>query len=231
DFDLVVIARGGGSDTDFKPFDDFEVAKTIALFPIPVFTGIGHDRNNSIADMMARRFKTPTKVASAIIDHNFRFENAVLQLQQRLEEAIDTRITGKKQILAQFSDRLQWKVPQILKQRQQNLSFYGQRLQQQSKHSVSNWRLRLEGMQVQLQQSVPRFIKQKQDDLQLHQRLVHQLSPDTTLQRGFAMLQQEDIIITSVKKINPALPLKALMADGSVDSTIINTDIYEPPQL
>ncbi|HUM46515.1 MAG TPA: exodeoxyribonuclease VII large subunit [Chitinophagales bacterium] len=82
-FDAVVIVRGGGSQTDFKPFDDYELSKYVASFPVPVLTGIGHDRNTSIVDMMARAYKTPTKVAGYIIDHNFSFEQEVIELQER----------------------------------------------------------------------------------------------------------------------------------------------------
>ena len=82
-FDVVAIVRGGGSQTDFKPFDDYEVCRQIAGFSIPVITGIGHDRNTSIADLMARQQKTPTKVASLIVDHNLEFENRLLELKER----------------------------------------------------------------------------------------------------------------------------------------------------
>lgn len=83
-FDIVVIVRGGGSDTDFKSFNDFELAKAVALFPVPILTGIGHDRNTSITDLMARQHKTPTEVATFVIDHNGDFENAVMQLRDRI---------------------------------------------------------------------------------------------------------------------------------------------------
>ncbi|NTW31242.1 MAG: exodeoxyribonuclease VII large subunit [Bacteroidetes bacterium] len=99
-FDLVVIVRGGGSQTDFKPFDDYELSKYVASFPLPVFTGIGHDRNTSIVDLMARHYKTPTKVATKIIDHNFNFENEILLLKERLFD-----IT--KDILKSAKDNLQ----------------------------------------------------------------------------------------------------------------------------
>lgn len=77
-FDVVAIVRGGGSQTDFKPFEDYELSKCVANFPVPVFTGIGHDRNQSIVDLMAREMKTPTKVASFFVEHNFEFENMLI---------------------------------------------------------------------------------------------------------------------------------------------------------
>lgn len=87
-FDVVCIVRGGGSQTDFRPFDQYELARTVAEFPIPVFTGIGHDRNTSITDLMARQEKTPTKVAAAIVDRNASFEQRMEELQNRFDRAM-----------------------------------------------------------------------------------------------------------------------------------------------
>ena len=86
-FDVVVIVRGGGSDIDFKSFNDYELAKAVALFPTPILTGIGHDRNTSITDLMARQHKTPTEVATFIIDNNCGFEDEVKRLQERVLSA------------------------------------------------------------------------------------------------------------------------------------------------
>ena len=91
-FDVVAIVRGGGSQTDFKPFDTYDLALQVATFPIPVFTGIGHDRNTSITDLMARQEKTPTKVAARIVDINLDFENSLLNLKDRLFDRVDRRL-------------------------------------------------------------------------------------------------------------------------------------------
>ncbi len=98
-FDMVAIVRGGGSQLDFKPFEDYELAKTVATFPIPIYTGIGHDRNTSIVDMMAREHKTPTKVAANIIEHNFEFENSIIELKERLTQQIANLIDNAKENL------------------------------------------------------------------------------------------------------------------------------------
>lgn len=98
-YDAVVIVRGGGSDTDFKAFNTFELADCIASFPIPVLTGIGHDRNTSIADLMARQHKTPTEVAGFIIDKSMSFEQDVMQLGERI-------FSGVKNLLDNADSRL-----------------------------------------------------------------------------------------------------------------------------
>ncbi len=95
-FDAVVIIRGGGSQIDFKPFDDYDLAKYVAAFPIPILTGIGHDRNTSIVDLMARQHKTPTKVATLIIDYNMSFESEIEDLKERFFQGVEELIKTDK---------------------------------------------------------------------------------------------------------------------------------------
>lgn len=84
-FDVLVMVRGGGSGLDLGPFDTFEPGLQIAGFPIPAITGIGHERNISVCDLMSHtKVKTPTKAASFIIEHNAAFEEAVLGLGEHI---------------------------------------------------------------------------------------------------------------------------------------------------
>lgn len=99
-FDVVVIVRGGGSDTDFKSFNSFELSNYVADFQIPVLTGIGHDRNTSIVDLMARQHKTPTEVATFIIDNNMSFEQDILQLKERFFSGIQNLVVMAQNKLA-----------------------------------------------------------------------------------------------------------------------------------
>jgi exodeoxyribonuclease VII large subunit len=101
-FDAVAIVRGGGSQIDFRPFDDYELARCIAAFPIPVLTGIGHDRNISIVDLMARHYKTPTKVGTFIIEHNMNFESAVEELKERFFLRVEKLLENAKNKLQEI---------------------------------------------------------------------------------------------------------------------------------
>jgi exodeoxyribonuclease VII large subunit len=101
-YDIVVIARGGGSQSDLQPFDDYELSKYVAAFPLPVFTGIGHDRNTSIVDLMARQHKTPTKVATSIVDHNFNFESDIIDFKERFFDAAESMIEDAEESILQF---------------------------------------------------------------------------------------------------------------------------------
>ena len=101
-YDVVAIVRGGGSQLDLKAFDNYDLAQMVASFPIPILTGIGHDRNTSIVDLMARQEKTPTKVANVIIQRNFQFEQNVLLLKERMVYTVDTLFTNAKNNLKEI---------------------------------------------------------------------------------------------------------------------------------
>lgn len=101
-YDVVAIVRGGGSQLDLKAFDNYDLAQMVASFPIPILTGIGHDRNTSIVDLMARQEKTPTKVANVIIQRNFQFEQIILLLKERMAYKVDVLFTNAKSNLKEI---------------------------------------------------------------------------------------------------------------------------------
>lgn len=84
-YDAVVITRGGGAQTDFLMFDSYSIGRAVARFPIPIITGIGHQKNETIADLMAHtQTKTPTKAAEFIIAHNRAYEESIMSLQRKI---------------------------------------------------------------------------------------------------------------------------------------------------
>jgi exodeoxyribonuclease VII large subunit len=113
-FDVIAIVRGGGSQTDFKPFDDYELSKHVANAAVPIFTGIGHDRNQSIVDLMAREQKTPTKVASLFVEHNFEFENRLIELKTRFSGLLAEQIQNAKKELVNAKRIVKLSSPQAI---------------------------------------------------------------------------------------------------------------------
>jgi exodeoxyribonuclease VII large subunit len=113
-YDAVAIVRGGGSQLDLAPFDHYNLAVAVAKFPIPIFTGIGHDSNTSIVDLMARQLKTPTKVAANFIDNNFYFENEIMQFQEKILQAAKQKITNAQYQLMHFKQTLKAYHPQTI---------------------------------------------------------------------------------------------------------------------
>ena len=86
-FDLVVIIRGGGSQSDLSWFDSYNIAYHVTQFPLPVITGIGHDKDMSVTDMVANRsLKTPTAVADFLIDCIAEAENHIIEMSSEIRD-------------------------------------------------------------------------------------------------------------------------------------------------
>ena len=106
-FDAVVIIRGGGSTVDLHCFDSYALAKEIALSPVPVLTGIGHERDETVADRVAHmRLITPTAVAEFLISKARLFEDGIDDLRQRLVLRTNTLIAAEKHLLENISSNL-----------------------------------------------------------------------------------------------------------------------------
>ncbi len=104
EFDVVVICRGGGSDIDFHVFNDFNLANYACSFPVPILTGIGHDRNTSIIDLVTTQLMNPAQVGAFIIERNMRVHANVQELDRRLERAVDGCLSDARDYLEQLKD-------------------------------------------------------------------------------------------------------------------------------
>lgn len=139
-FDVVIIIRGGGATSDLSGFDTLALAENVAQFPLPIITGIGHDRDESILDMVANQHvKTPTAAAALLIDHLKRVADRIADarqriptlalhiindsrhrielLQNRLPVAIERRLTTQKHRLENIAIQLQGYDPALLLRR------------------------------------------------------------------------------------------------------------------
>jgi exodeoxyribonuclease VII large subunit len=106
-FDIVVIIRGGGSQSDLSWFDNYEIAYFITQFPLPVVTGIGHDRDESVTDLVAfKSLKTPTAVANFIVDCTMETEKLLSELSFRIIDTFHLIIEKNRNMVDSFRLRL-----------------------------------------------------------------------------------------------------------------------------
>lgn len=106
-YDAIVLIRGGGSQVDFGPFDTYELAQKIAFCKVPVITGIGHERNVSLVDMMAGyHLKTPTKTASFIVEQNRMWEENMLRLGASIAQACQKRLDFFNKVISKQASTL-----------------------------------------------------------------------------------------------------------------------------
>lgn len=242
-FDAVVIVRGGGAQTDLLIFDQYEVARAVAGLRIPVFTGIGHLRNETITDLMAHTAaKTPTECAETIIAHNRHFEEQLLSLQQRIILRAQQRLRTAERIQGQLDQRLAASVHDRLDEERKANDLIMHRLF----HAVStriaahrgalnlaaaNLSLtpeRLGRRQDALRQQIRDLNRQVRLTLDQQQReithltaLIRLSSPAEALKRGFAILRKDGRILTDASSLNPGDEINITLKDTELTTRII----------
>jgi exodeoxyribonuclease VII large subunit len=166
EFDLVVIIRGGGAALDLSCFDSYELAAAVAAFPLPVITGIGHEKDDTILDMVAHtRLKTPTAVAEFLISGLRAFEDRLLEIYQRLEAKTRGYLWNEQQRLERVSSRFIYSAKNFVSASRNRLDLLYERLYRSSGHFLEAHSLRL-------------------DKLEQALRL---LSPENVLKRGYSI--------------------------------------------
>jgi len=107
DFDCVVIIRGGGAVADLSGFDTLALAENVANFPLPVITGIGHERDESILDMVSHtRVKTPTAAAAFLVSHLKEVYDLLVTAQQVIVSTVRSRMDVEKMRLTRLTAHL-----------------------------------------------------------------------------------------------------------------------------
>jgi exodeoxyribonuclease VII large subunit len=129
-FDAVVIIRGGGSVSDLACFDDYELALHVAQFPLPVFAGIGHDKDESIVDLVAyRSLKTPTAVADFLIECMAEQEAQLHEWEQALKNIVQQKIQSAKNYLTMMAGRQKMAVKMCFQRAHNYLELTAQTIQ------------------------------------------------------------------------------------------------------
>ncbi len=138
-YDAVVIIRGGGSVIELSCFDDYNLAINIAQFPLPVLTGIGHDHDFHIADMVAHTYlKTPTAVADFLIDLYLEQSAVVESLFARAQAALSRKIAEQQTALLRLTDRLKNSTIRLIAERRNALQMLELRINAASPQQILN---------------------------------------------------------------------------------------------
>jgi exodeoxyribonuclease VII large subunit len=129
EFDLVVIIRGGGAQSDLDCFNNYDLVYHITQFPLPVISGIGHERDETITDIVAHTsVKTPTAVAEFLINAVLEFDNLLESFSEQLAELAGTIITQEKDKLFQLSQNTVFLVHENLNEESNRLTTSNKRL-------------------------------------------------------------------------------------------------------
>ena len=199
-FDCVVIIRGGGATADLSGFDTLALAENVANFPIPISTGIGHERDESILDMVSHtRVKTPTAAAAFLIDHLKEVLEVLIDAQERITRYAQQKLSTLDAQLSVVAEAIP-RLFSVVKTRQD---------------------ARLDNMQEKMIMLIERRLETEQHRIQLVSEKVKSLDPTLLLRRGYSITLRNGKVVKDVSVLNTGDELETRLAHGSVRSKVL----------
>ncbi len=205
-YDCTVIIRGGGSKLDLASFDNYNIGYKIATSSIPVLTGIGHDIDNTVADIVSySSLKTPTAVAAFIVDRNAQFESEISQVGLWITQLAKQNVEYHKLQLEQI-----WQLIQL-----------------KPKETLRNNLLKVEQLNSLLNQAAKYSLKELNESVLHMEQLVRLADPKSILKRGYVMIKKEGNVATSSKDLKVGEEIVLEYHDGKAAAKITKLNKYK----
>lgn len=225
-WDVVVIIRGGGATSDLSGFDTYDLAASCAQFPLPIITGIGHERDDTVIDLVVHtRVKTPTAAAEFLVNHSRQTAEQLENYAYYIRQEVPARLSREKERL----ERCITRIPARVQMRLQREDFRRERL---AKRMEMAWQSRLAREQYRLELSSrlsvalqARLLKEKHR-LDLLEKSVEAASPDLLLKRGYSITLKDGKAVTDASLLKPGDRVVTRVAKGQFSSEVQGTDMH-----
>lgn len=219
--DCVVIIRGGGATSDLSGFDTLALAENVAQFPIPVITGIGHERDESILDMISHtRVKTPTAAAALLIDHLKR----VWDYLQEAQGVLETNARQRMDLEQMRLQRAAQKIPplfSLFKERQERrIDSMMRDMIAAAQRSISDDMHKLETLESVIKPMLELRVTGEMHRLQMLGQRVSSLDPDLLLKRGYSITLHEGKIVRDASQLKHGDKIETRVEKGTIHSIV-----------
>lgn len=224
-FDAVAIIRGGGATSELNCFDSYLLATNCAQFPLPIISGIGHERDVTVLDMVAHtRAKTPTAVAEFFIGHLYKSFAGLIELEKRLVTESKEYLQHEKFELTVLSKEVYYHSTGFMREQ---LSVIGQtvfRLKHFANRLIQLLQQEEKQFNARLWQAVKQRMQNEAQTLLMNEQYIRMISPENTLKRGYTLTMKEGKIVTSAAKVQPEDVIETLFWDGKIKSQVKKTE-------
>lgn len=215
-WDGVVIIRGGGATSDLQAFEDYDLAASVAQFPLPIAIGIGHERDVTLLDWVANtRLKTPTAVAEWLVGKGEAVLGALIAAGNRIVQMATERITGDKEQLAQAEALLPVAARGRVERSRAAMTRALASLYGLSSSKIEPARARMDMAAHNLAVAAANQMRRQEERVASAEKLLEVLSPAATLSRGYSITRIDGHAVTSVNDVTPGALLEITLADGS----------------
>ncbi|MDR3137996.1 MAG: exodeoxyribonuclease VII large subunit [Tannerellaceae bacterium] len=220
-FDTVVILRGGGATSELSCFDSYPLASHCARFPLPIVTGIGHERDDTVLDLIAHtRMKTPTAVAEFLIRHMDVAAQEIAGFRDFIHQTTANYLTEHKNSLLLIGNRLPSLVIGRIESNRNLLQVMRGRLPAITSSVFSTHTALMATLRSRLDNGLSTFFSEQNNLLKLSEQFIRMASPDYILRKGYTLTLKEGKIIKRATELRTNDNLTTRFADGEVHSVI-----------
>lgn len=199
EFDCVVIIRGGGATSDLSGFDSLPLAENVAQFPLPVITGIGHERDNCVLDFISHsRVKTPTAAADMLIENLNSTLDIITTAQERISRTVQNALQKEQLRIQSLAERIP-ALFSIICTKEVN---------------------KLDNLHTRITNAISKSLEQNKHNIQLYEEKLRSLDPKLLLQRGYSMTFANGKLLVSASQIAEGDIIETHLKDGRLISTV-----------
>ena len=243
EFDAVAILRGGGSKSDLSCFDNYELAFNAAQFPLPIITGIGHERDDSVLDLVANtRLKTPTALAAFIIDRAAEFEQyldekctaaftaaadivdsniqRIDSCRQRAVLAVRAAVGQSEQRLSNIGIVANNAVRRYFDLRAAQIASYEQKIKLLPQIRIATGESNIAHLEQRLKASLNGYLESRQRQLERFELVSRQADPQNVLKRGYSIVRSKGKAVTSPTQVKAGDNLSIQTAGGEISGVV-----------
>jgi exodeoxyribonuclease VII large subunit len=241
-FDVVAIIRGGGGDVGLTCYNNYQLSKEIALFPIPVLTGIGHSTNETVVEMIAyKNAITPTGLGDYLIQKFHDFSFPLKKAEETIIDKSMNRIKDEKlrffnsvryfrsvtgNLLLKRSNEIRNNFQLLFQQsgslihkEKQEYTLILNRLKRETLSVCANTKLLIKQMVISLKKDIILFIRNEDNAIAGIEKNITNMSPEEVLKRGYSITLLNGKAIKSVDQVSEGDFLNTVLTDGNIIST------------
>ncbi len=242
EYDVVVIIRGGGSKADLGVFDTYNLAANVAQFPLPVLTGIGHTRDESVVDMVAKlSLKTPTAVADFIVERAVDFLGEIGLLYERLSRSVHYFLTDQRLRISQLNSMIREQVKSFLWKKRYELDQIHTslvkvvRMPMEEKHKLTMlWQSLVYGQKRLIEQNrrvveqtwertgqaLANLLLREQNRLERLRLKIEGNDPKRILKQGYSITLHNGKALKDIETVSPGDEIETVLYNGRLVSRV-----------
>ncbi len=242
-FDIVAIIRGGGSQADLSCFDSYWLAAHVAQFPLPVLTGIGHEKDTSVVDLVAHtKLKTPTALAEFILNKFIEADSLANEQKERLEQLVEDIIADQnyflerkislitpillqktsieKLTIERIQNRITYSLNQLYFTRNSDLDKYQKSIEYSSTIKLSDSKNKIISLKESMFSKSKYQIEKQFNYLASKNNIIDSLNPVNVLNRGYSITLHNGKYLTKASLVTKGDQIRSILKEGEITSIV-----------